>query len=104
MNGLTGVTDALKHVTRYTYDQNGNLLTETDALGNRVAYTYTPEGWQESVTKADGTVLAFAYDRTGSLLTQNVGDGQPAHPEREDGQTAKSSYNETGRITEILSA
>ena len=76
MNGLTGVTDALKHVTRYTYDQNGNLLTETDAFGNRVTDAYTPEGWQESVTKADGTVLAFAYDRTGSLLIRSGKTGR----------------------------
>ena len=74
----------MKHITRYTYDKNGNLLTETDALGNRVRYAHTPEGWLESITKADGNVLTFEYDKTGSLLTQHVGDGQ----------TVESSYNE----------
>ena len=66
----------MKHVTKYTYDKNGNLLTETDALGNKVKYSYTPEGWLSSITKADGTVLVFEYDKTVSLVARNVGDGK----------------------------
>ncbi len=50
LDNIAQVTDALKHITRYTYDKNGNLLTETDALGNRVRYAHTPEGWLESIT------------------------------------------------------
>ena len=75
-DNIVKVTDALKHVTRYTYDQNGNLLTETDALGNRVTYAYTPEGWLESVTKADGTVLAFAYDGPAACSSRTWATGR----------------------------
>ncbi len=39
-------------------------------------------------------MLTFEYDKTGSLLVQNVGDGQ----------TVESSYNEIGMVTEVSSA
>lgn len=43
--------------------------------------------------KADGTVQTFDYDKTGSLLTQHVGDGQ----------TIRSGYNELGMVTTVSS-
>lgn len=91
---VTKVTDALKQVTRYTYDKNGNLLSETDALGNTVEYAYTPEGWLSAIIKADGTVLTFAYNKTGNLLTQNTGENQ----------NIESSYNEIGQVTTVTSS
>ncbi|HWZ43992.1 MAG TPA: hypothetical protein VNW97_10970, partial [Candidatus Saccharimonadales bacterium] len=34
------VTDALGNVTRFDYDNNGNVVQQTDALGNLRAFTY----------------------------------------------------------------
>ena len=30
----------IKHKTKYDYDKNGNLISETDWLGNRISYVY----------------------------------------------------------------
>jgi len=40
---VTSKTDALNHVTSYTYDANGKPLTVTDATGT-VIYTYDARG------------------------------------------------------------
>jgi YD repeat-containing protein len=47
---VTAKTDALTHPTTFTYDANGNRLTETDATGT-VAYTYNQFG--EVLTRTD---------------------------------------------------
>ena len=39
-------------------------------------------------------VTRYTYDQTGSLLIQNVGDGQ----------TVESSYNDIGMVTEVSGA
>ena len=30
----------VKHETKYDYDKNGNLISETDWLGNKISYVY----------------------------------------------------------------
>ncbi len=65
---VTSKTDALNHTTSYTYDGNGNRLTETDAVGT-VAYTYNE--FAEVLTRTDqlNGVTANTYDGQGNLLT-----------------------------------
>ena len=67
---VTSKTDALGHVTFYTYDSNGNRLTETDAVGT-VTYTYNE--FAEVLTHTDqlNGVTANTYDGQGNLLTTN---------------------------------
>ena len=47
---VTAKTDALNHTASYTYDGNGNRLTETDAVGT---VTYTYNGFAEVLTRTD---------------------------------------------------
>jgi len=65
---VTSKTDALNHATSYTYDGNGNRLTETDAVGT---VTYTYNGFAEMLTRTDqlGGVTTNTYDGQGNLLT-----------------------------------
>jgi len=88
------VTDALGHVTSYTYDALGNLTSETDALGHAVSYTYTPEGWLETVTDGSGHVTRYTYDRTGNVLTADYAGEQ----------TETNTYNELGLLTTVTTA
>jgi RHS repeat-associated protein len=64
----TSVTDALNHVTSYTYDGNGNRLTRTDSTGT---ITYTYNGFAEVLTRRDqmNFVTTNTYDGQGNLLT-----------------------------------
>jgi RHS repeat-associated protein len=65
---VTARTDALNHTTTFTYDGNGNRLTETDATGT-VTYTYNQ--FAEVLTRTDqmSGVTTNTYDAQGNLLT-----------------------------------
>jgi RHS repeat-associated protein len=68
-------TDALNHATSYTYDENGNRLTETDATGT-VTFTYNQFG--EVLTRTDqmNGVATNAYDAQGNLLSSTDARGK----------------------------
>jgi RHS repeat-associated protein len=65
---VTSKTDALNHVTSYTYNGSGNRLTETDASGT---VTYTYNGFGEVLTRTDqmNGVSTNTYDGQGNVLT-----------------------------------
>lgn len=66
---VTAKTDALNHLTSYTYDANGNRLTKTDPTGT---VTYTYNGFGEVLTRTDqlNNVTTNDYDTAGNLLTK----------------------------------
>jgi RHS repeat-associated protein len=65
---VTSKIDALNHTTTYTYDSNGNRLTQTDATGT-IAYTYNAQGDMLTVTDQMGGVWTRTYDAHGNLLS-----------------------------------
>ncbi|MET7612299.1 RHS repeat-associated core domain-containing protein [Streptomyces seoulensis] len=52
----------------YTYDRDGNLLTQTDASGV-LTYSYDGLGREATRTLADGAVYTQGYDPAGNLKT-----------------------------------
>lgn len=72
---VTSETDALNHTASYTYDGNGNRLTETDAVGT-VTYTYS--GFGEVLTRTDqlGGVTTNTFDAQGNLLATEDARGK----------------------------
>jgi RHS repeat-associated protein len=65
---ITSKTDALNHAISYTYDSNGNRLTESDPTGT---VTYTYNGFAEALTRTDqlNFVTTNTYDVQGNLLS-----------------------------------
>lgn len=55
---------------RYTYDNNGNLIT--DVVSDITNITWTNSGKVKSITKLNGTKLHFTYDALGNRLTKDV--------------------------------
>jgi RHS repeat-associated protein len=65
---LTAMTDALNHTTTFTYDGNGNRLTETNATGT-ITYTYNSFSQVLTRTNQLGGVTTNTYDSQGNPLT-----------------------------------
>jgi RHS repeat-associated protein len=60
--GVTSITDPLKHTTRYQYDSRGSLVSVTDALGNRTTFVHNVAGQLTSVTDPLNHTTQFFYD------------------------------------------
>jgi YD repeat-containing protein len=97
------VENALHEITSYTYDNSGNLLTQTDGKGNTttyqyncrnlpvlridagritegqidfkkaVRYTYRADGSLLSMLDRNGVTTTYTYDVHGRLLTESAG-------------------------------
>lgn len=79
----------------YTYDGNGNRLTQTDALGQTTTFTYDPTfNKVTSSTDPLGNVTQFTYDAKGNLLTQTDANGH----------ATTFTYNGFGLLTKIIDA
>ncbi|WP_228408167.1 RHS repeat-associated core domain-containing protein [Chryseobacterium sp. HMWF035] len=71
-------TDNLGLVTSYTYNDRGQILTQTDPLDNKLINTY--DGWGKllkSKTNLEGTTT-YQYERDNNsniIITQNDADG-----------------------------
>jgi YD repeat-containing protein len=74
--------DADGHVTRYTYDDLGNLLNVVQyvGLGESLAvttvYTYDRVGNLKTITDARGNVTTFDYDALNRRLSRRLPDGR----------------------------
>jgi RHS repeat-associated protein len=79
----------------FTYDEFGNVLTQTDALGNISTYSYEPR-FHRVVRKRD--VLAketlFTYDSRGNIT--EIRDAK--------GDTTKFTYNQFGQVVSNIDA
>jgi RHS repeat-associated protein len=61
-------TDGFNQTVGYTYDSEGNALTETIPLGT-ITYTYNSRGQALTATDSVGRFLTNTYDAAGNLLT-----------------------------------
>ena len=61
VNQLAKVTDALKHVTRYTYDQTGSLLIQNVGDGQTVESSYNDIGMVTEVSGAEGSITTESW-------------------------------------------
>jgi RHS repeat-associated protein len=65
---LVEQTDALGHVTRYAYNQEGLLLSVTDPLQVTTAYSYDRAGNKRTMTDGRGKTVSYGYGSFGLLL------------------------------------
>jgi len=65
---VNGEKDSEERGIAYTYDANGNILTETDEEGNVKSYTYTARNQKKTETDAMGTVISYEYDRNDKMI------------------------------------
>jgi RHS repeat-associated protein len=87
---VTRTVNALGDGKAYTYDANGNLLSETDEDGFVTEYAYNALNLVQSINYSGGKSVQFRYDAAGRLV------------EMED-WTGRTSFtlDLLGRITEV---
>ena len=76
---------------RYTYDENGNVLTYTNTYGEVTTNTYDDEGNLVSTTKSDGTV--FTFDKEDKVTKEAYSNGLIRDFSYDSNQTAISGSN-----------
>ena len=69
INGnLITETDTYGRVTRYVYDNNGRRIRTINAAGNVTRYEYNEVGQRTAVMDANGNQTRYVYDPAGRLL------------------------------------
>ncbi len=76
-------------ITRFEYDAKDRVVKTTDPLGNTTLITYTPRDKRETLTDRNGHVTRYEYDAMGNL-TRTI------HP---DGSAESSTYDAEGHQT-----
>lgn len=95
----------------YSYDEVGNLLTQTQPKGNLTdghssdyvtTYAYNKIGELTSVTNAAGDTITYNYDEAGNLTT--VIDPKKTESDDPDDFTTKYAYDLNHRVTKVTDA
>jgi RHS repeat-associated protein len=81
-------TDPLGGVTTYAYDDSGRLATRTDARGKQTSYEYNAAGEVTKIMAPDGGQTLYDYDASGNLISET---------DAEDGETTYA-YDDAGRL------
>ena len=86
------VTDPLGHTTKYAYDADRNLVSETDGDSNTTTYVYDLANEQTEIKRADSpqTTLITNYNLDGTVNYQEDGKGN---------KTLTYGYDTLGRVT-----
>jgi len=71
----TRETDPLGNTQEWTYDANGNVLTEKDKNGNMTVHDYDTFGNVIKTTDALGNETHMTYDAVGNLLSRTDANG-----------------------------
>ena len=95
--------------TKYTYDADGRILSETDRLDNTTSYTYDENGNKTSTTYPDGTSELYEYnaqnlvnkmtnrDGTVELYDYDANGNQTSYTDAR-GNTSTSTYDENNNL------
>ncbi|MBP0018314.1 MAG: putative Ig domain-containing protein [Cyanobacteria bacterium SBLK] len=86
-------TDPLGNTYRYTYNNRNQILTGTDPLGNTTTFTYSKLGNLRSVTNAENHTAYFDCDLSGNLTSVKAED-----------RVTTFKYNEFGNRTHAIDA
>ena len=96
---LTKIIDPLGNTATYTYDANGNRISQTDANGNTTRYEYNSQGQMVKMIDAEGFVTTFSHGGEGCASCGGGGTNRLTALTDAKGQTTTFEYDSLGRIT-----
>ena len=97
----------------YSYDLNGNLLSEKDFNGNETRYTYTSQNKIRTKEDSLGGKIEFRYDFNGNLVSQKDNEGNVFVSEYDEiqrlvketdnfGHSSNYEYDSHGNLTKYV--
>lgn len=89
-SGQTGLNELV-----WTYNDQGQLATETDKFNRVTSYTYYDNGLLHTRTNPRNIVKTYTYDTSGRLSTISYSDSTPS---------ISFSYNELGQLNTVTDA
>ncbi|MCK2216279.1 DUF6531 domain-containing protein [Actinomadura sp. ATCC 31491] len=96
-----------ERTTSYTYDAHGLQETSTDAEGGVIHTTWNPLGLQATLTDELGAVFGYTYTKRGELALRTLKNwtGSPVNPQPATTITLESfSYDPAGRLAAQVDA
>src|SRR5690606_30620475 len=69
------VTDAENNTTTYTYNAQGQMLTEAKLSGAVYRYQYDPAGNLTQYLHTLGRITSYSYDAVGNLTSESLPNG-----------------------------
>jgi RHS repeat-associated protein len=94
LGNLQTVTAPLNRTTGYTYDNNGNKLSETDANTHTTNYQYDALNRLTKVTYPDSSTTQYSYDFRNNVIDTTDQAGHVAH----------NVYDAGGRLSNVTTA
>jgi RHS repeat-associated protein len=112
---LIGIMDPLGNTTHYTYNSQGQVLTETDPLNHITQYGYGPDGDLSSTTDPLGRVTRYYTDAIGRRVVATDPSGgvvqlvhDPINGVKQvtdpNGATVTNSYTPIGKVASVTDA
>ncbi len=99
MKKSTGVGSKTGHATRYAYDGQDRVTSETDPLGHSIEYAYDLVGNLTQRTDRLDRVTAYGYDRLDELTSETWYADAEAFGELTADRVLSFSYDLAGRLT-----
>ncbi|MDR1530079.1 MAG: hypothetical protein LBS40_06760, partial [Burkholderiales bacterium] len=99
IGNLTRITDPLDRVTAYQYDPRNRLTQTTDALGGIIKYAYDRQDRITEVTDPRGLVTRYTYNGFGDLISQISPDSGTTTYQYDAAGQLTSSTDAQGRTT-----
>ncbi len=114
-NVTTSSGQKVQKVTMYTYDNNGNQLSQTDAEGHTTSYTYDALNQLTNIIYADQSTYGYHYDTMGQVIREIYQNGYEKNYEYDllsrktkeldaEGNTTSYSYDKAGNVIMTIDA
>ncbi|RDV45343.1 hypothetical protein DOE76_08780 [Leifsonia sp. ku-ls] len=92
---LERLVDPNGHATTYSVDASGRPIQEINSIGNTTRWSYTAAGRPSTVTSGTGSTTEFSYDKRGDLVRRSAA-GQAATYEYDAEQRLIAMTDPTG--------
>ena len=92
-HNLVSLTDRMTNTTTFTYNTNGQTLSEVDALGITNQYVYDTDQRLAEFRRVGQSLARFSYDPVGRLCTRTDATGLTVTNDYNDlNQVVRASY------------